>query len=353
MKFAWIRFVKIGLVLLLFSQLGLWMWWYKLPEKVRAKELTKQVYAAEEHVLKLYQLDWLPPNVKIKNSAKAISFQDTEFSVFADELLVANVLPPGWKIVYLGKYNGQYDYLIQTAAIPDGEHSYDLKFSDAAHNQISRSVHLTAGAKRPDTTGWKDIQYFIDGDSLQALVSKEYRLPEDYAPTDIVSLNDLGIRNSNSARVRRLIAVPLTEMTKAMQAAQIDYVVTSGYRSFLNQYTTYSHWIKYYHGDVAAADAISARPGYSEHQLGTTVDIITGENGYIFDNFDATKLSKWLAENAYKYGFVMSYPADKTTITGYSHEGWHYRYLGIDAATQIHKSGITLIEWLKQYNGVQ
>jgi D-alanyl-D-alanine carboxypeptidase len=353
LNFKWTKIVKALLIALLVVNLGGWLVWFRFPERVLAKEVTKQVIPTTDTVLNLYGLDWIPPKVLIKNPAKALNFIDTEFSIFSNEPVVHNTLPTGWNLVFLGKYNNQYDYLLQTNDIPDGEHDYDLKFEDAAGNSLTRKVHLIAKAKRPDTTGWKDTQYFIDGDSLTALVNKEYRLPEDYEPTDLINLTDVGVINSNASRVRSIIVASLLEMVKAMKAAGVNYVVSSGYRSFLTQYGTYNYWIDYYHGDVSKADEISARPGYSEHQLGTTMDIVTGENGYVFDGYETTKLAKWLDANAYKYGFIMSYPKDKESITGYAHEGWHYRYIGVENAAKVKQSGLTLIEWLKQYNGVK
>ena len=80
-----------------------------------------------------------------------------------------------------------------------------------------------------------------------------------------------------------------------------------------------------------------AKPGYSEHQIGLAVDI----NGATYD------LYFWLQENCYKYGFIFRYPGDKTDITGITEEVWHYRYVGVEAATEIHERGICLEEYLE------
>ena len=104
---------------------------------------------------------------------------------------------------------------------------------------------------------------------------------------------------------------------------------------------------------VKNANNYAALPGYSEHHLGTAIDILTSENGYsIAPNYFNTKVFKWMSENAYKYGFVQSYPQGKVQITGYNPEGWHWRYVGIDVATQVHEQGITFTEYLFKLHNI-
>ena len=90
------------------------------------------------------------------------------------------------------------------------------------------------------------------------------------------------------------------------------------------------------------ADTYSARAGSSEHQTGLAVDINTASSRA---NFQNTKEYKWLINNSYKYGFIERYPKGKTNITGYKYEPWHYRYVGIEAASIIHEKGITFEEY--------
>ncbi|MEG0486259.1 MAG: M15 family metallopeptidase, partial [Oscillospiraceae bacterium] len=99
---------------------------------------------------------------------------------------------------------------------------------------------------------------------------------------------------------------------------------------------------------VEAADRYSARPGYSEHQTGLTYDI--GEKGkedvWLTEAFGETPAGKWVAEHAHEYGFIMRYPKGKEEITGYMYESWHFRYVGVDIATEIYKRQGTLEEYL-------
>jgi D-alanyl-D-alanine carboxypeptidase len=96
----------------------------------------------------------------------------------------------------------------------------------------------------------------------------------------------------------------------------------------------------------------SARPGHSEHQLGVAIDFSTrsGEDPWTYRDFATeTRAGEWLSANAWKYGFIMSYPKGKTAKTCYAYEPWHYRYVGVAEAAAVHASGLTLREWLWQH----
>ena len=111
----------------------------------------------------------------------------------------------------------------------------------------------------------------------------------------------------------------------------------SGYRSYATQQSLYSNYVA--QDGQAKADTYSARPGYSEHQTGLTMDFSP-----IADSFGQSKQFTWLMANAFKFGFVLRYPADKVAITGYMSEPWHWRYVGVAAATEMHDKGITTLE---------
>lgn len=122
--------------------------------------------------------------------------------------------------------------------------------------------------------------------------------------------------------------------------------VSSGFRSYEYQKGLISNSIKSGKTDT---DISIAKAGYSEHQLGTAIDI-TGasiEYGSATGGFDKTPEELWLRDNAYLYGFIRSYPEGKENITGYKYEPWHYRYVGIDNSTKIKDSRLTITEFLK------
>ena len=128
-------------------------------------------------------------------------------------------------------------------------------------------------------------------------------------------------------------------MAEAAKKEGYNIPLVSGYRSYELQKTIYNNYIDIY--GQAATDTFSAKPGHSEHQSGLAMDV-----GKIDDNYGNTSEGKWLALNANKYGFIIRYPKGKEHITGYKYEPWHIRYLGVDIATKVYSSGLTLEEYL-------
>ena len=130
-----------------------------------------------------------------------------------------------------------------------------------------------------------------------------------------------------------------TEMQTAAAKDGLTLNICSGFRSYETQNQLY---LRYCNRDgKAAADRYSARPGHSEHQTGYAMDINMASSA-----FNNTPEAKWIAENCWKYGFILRYPEGKEDITGYMYESWHVRWLGEDLAKKVFDSGLTLEEYL-------
>ncbi|GIN90193.1 D-alanyl-D-alanine carboxypeptidase family protein [Siminovitchia terrae] len=157
------------------------------------------------------------------------------------------------------------------------------------------------------------------------IVNKKYSLPDSYAPGE-------------STAARKAFNVMKNDAKKK----GFNLTVFSGYRTYSYQNQLYQHYIA--RDGKAAADLYSARPGHSEHQTGLSFDI--GEVGNESQWFSETSATKWMANNAHKYGFIVRYPKGKEHITGYKYEPWHLRYLGKDLAANVYNSGLTLEEYL-------
>ncbi len=193
------------------------------------------------------------------------------------------------------------------------------------------------------------------GDDLLALVNKEYQLPSTYAPTDLVSIcshvTNLRCFNNANYLIRRILISDLQEMANAAIQDGIDLSIRSAYRSYATQQSTYNYWLSVNGGNIAATDKISARAGHSQHQLGTAIDFSSVEiNDGLGGTFASTQASKWLADNAWKYGFVIGYPAGYESVTGYSYESWHYRYIGKEYAQDMVNGGMILELYLRSKN---
>jgi D-alanyl-D-alanine carboxypeptidase len=182
---------------------------------------------------------------------------------------------------------------------------------------------------------------------LAIIVDRDQGLHADYEPPDLVLLSENGIRASDpSMRVRQVIIPDLEAMFDAALAQGYSLMVFSAYRSYKTQQKVYNYWVNTLGKEEA--DRSSARPGHSEHQLGTTMDItVVDLKGNVFDDFGNTSAGRWLAENAYKFGFVMSYPPDTELITGYKHEPWHFRYLGRRLAKIIKERDLIPSQYLR------
>ena len=166
-----------------------------------------------------------------------------------------------------------------------------------------------------------------------------------YIPSDLVLLTkDM---STTSICVKEEAALALKDMFAAAKKDGYTIKVSSGYRSYALQKAILAQNIK--DGNKNASIAV-AKPGHSEHQLGMAVDLTAPSisNASAVKAFGDTKEAEWLEDNAYLYGFIESYPEDKLDVTGYMHEAWHYRYLGIDAALEIHNSGETINQYLKE-----
>ena len=155
------------------------------------------------------------------------------------------------------------------------------------------------------------------------IVNRQFDLPEDYGD----GLDD----ETYSAYLAM------------REASGFDMSIVSGFRSYEKQRQTFAYWASIDGAEVA--DTYSAQPGHSEHQTGLAMDISS-----LRQTYGTTPEGIWLAQNCWKYGFLLRYPKGSEHITGYIYEPWHVRYLGKSTAKLIHDSGLTLEEFLGVYN---
>jgi D-alanyl-D-alanine carboxypeptidase len=178
----------------------------------------------------------------------------------------------------------------------------------------------------------------------RSLLDTRYRLASTYKPSDLRSTSYAGL--NGGYYVRRHVIADLKAMASAARAAGARLAVQSAFRSYATQKSTFAYWVRV-HG-YATALKESARAGHSEHQLGTTVDFRAygGSAPWNYTDWATTKAGAWLKANAWKYGFIMSYPKGKTSVTCYQYEPWHYRYVGRTRARTIRSSALTLRQFL-------
>lgn len=199
----------------------------------------------------------------------------------------------------------------------------------------------------PAPAGFDKTQYSIDDpNSIWVVVDKQRPIPgaATFVPPNLADL-PTGMPNPNGYQLRADAAAALAEMFAADKSeVGTQLVAQSGYRDYSVQVGAYAFYVN--QDGVAGADKTSARPGFSEHQTGLAMDILDTTSGCTTDFacFGNTASGKWLAANAYRFGFILRYPADKTEVTGYEYEPWHFRYVGVALATEMHADGIETLE---------
>ena len=152
------------------------------------------------------------------------------------------------------------------------------------------------------------------------------------------------LADDRNALIRKTTYSDLVALRDAARSAGRPLVIVSAYRSYAQQVLTFDYWVGI--GGYAQALRTSARPGHSEHQLGTTIDFGDGSAApWEYDDWAATPTGAWLAQHAAEFGFVMSYPKGKSAVTCYDYEPWHYRWVGRALALPVTTSGRSLREF--------
>lgn len=208
------------------------------------------------------------------------------------------------------------------------------------NSNLSYSEIVTRINSNLDYTFYEDSKEADLSKGMYTLVNKYYYLDQSYQGEDIVSAT--AEYTAGNGKLNRLAYENFVKMADAAREEGLTIKITTGYRDYYFQRTLYNNYVR--QDGVSLADTYSARPGYSEHQLGYSADLTNGDN-VEFGEFQYTKEYEWLQNNAYKYGFIMRYPEDKEYITGYMYESWHYRYVGLDIAKYIYESNITYEEY--------
>ncbi|MGF3057504.1 M15 family metallopeptidase [Microbacterium sp. YY-01] len=178
---------------------------------------------------------------------------------------------------------------------------------------------------------------------LWLVVNKRRSLePQNYAPKPLAI--PAAIREGDGDYLRADVTEALNQLSKAAQdAGHGEVVLGSGYRSHAVQVQNFQSHIDQF--GIAEAEAQSARPGHSEHQTGLAADVLACEShcSGILD-FGDTATGRWVADNGWRYGFIVRYDHGQQGITGYEPEPWHLRFVGKELARAYHEGGFTSLE---------
>jgi D-alanyl-D-alanine carboxypeptidase len=195
-----------------------------------------------------------------------------------------------------------------------------VRIASIVVSQLPESMHdgilNNMEAFKADLAGvlQEESRFFIIAD-------KSHLLSADYDPGELVALDGKGIKvNKKGMKLEKVTFEALKRMLDDSAKAGLSLMVSSAYRDYKYQVGLYNYYVSKYGKEKT--DTFSAPPGASQHQLGTVIDFNDVEN-----TFAGTKEEKWLTENAWKYGFSLSFPKGYEDVTGYDWESWHFRYV--------------------------
>ena len=215
--------------------------------------------------------------------------------------------------------------------------AYQEKNSNLKKEDIVLRIEL-----KIDLDNYDDAEEEKNPDSLLAYVNKHRYINKNYEPSDLVEMDDKYSNNYFGVNKLRSEAYEhFKQMVDDANKQGIEFVADTTYRSFNEQESIYNNYA--YEHTREETDLYAARPGYSEHELGTAIDI---SNVWYIEEGDEEY--EWIKKNAWKYGFIMRYKKGKEDITKYAAEDWHIRYVGVKDATLIYNKGLTFDEyWIK------
>ncbi len=200
-----------------------------------------------------------------------------------------------------------------------------------------------ANAQRPAPPASTDVRTTDDG-NLFVLVNKTYAVSADYMPTDMVAV-DGSLSTNQGLTVKREAYDAYLAMLQDARAEGLDFYICSAYRSYDTQKSLYDNSLAV--NGQAYTETMFAYPGKSEHHTGYAIDITSASMGWgLQQNFADYPDGAWITAHCSEYGFIIRYPEGKEDITGYVYEPWHVRYIGLEAAQEITRLGITLEEYL-------
>ena len=178
------------------------------------------------------------------------------------------------------------------------------------------------------------------------LVNRQYMVSEAYKPEELAKAKVIG----NVREMRPDAAAALEEMFAACkEETGKELISVSGYRSWAKQNRLYQRKLKSVGRNVAKAQEYVAPPGASEHHLGLAMDLGQRYKVTLNDSFGKTVTGIWVRENCWRFGFILRYDKEWEDITGYKYEPWHVRYVGKEAAKEIHEANVPFETWLAGY----
>lgn len=244
-----------------------------------------------------------------------------------------------------GTNTGESGITDGNAVSPDNDGN-DIVDTPSENGSSSTEGQTPSDSSPPNKDKGPDLAAAADAESVAVLVNKEFALPEDYKPEDLVypDVRFTFKEKIDKRMMRKEAAQALEELFAAAENDGVYLAGVSAYRSHSTQTSLFNRYVA--KDGEEKAKTYSAVPGHSEHETGLAIDV-SGSDGKCAadDCFGGTKEANWLDEHATEYGFIIRYPDGKESITGYKYEPWHLRFVGKEIAADIAERDITLEEY--------
>ncbi len=226
--------------------------------------------------------------------------------------------------------------------------SNELVGSNSNQASDDESVFSSTSDEQPDDNvdEQEEVVPSVDTQTITSIykvTNKSHLINSNYVPSDLRVAN---VSSNGTQYLRDEAATHLEQMIQDASRDGIQLYLVSGYRSYSTQVDLYNEYVRTDGKELA--DTYDAQPGASEHQLGLAVDLSDGDRSHDIDySFEGTSAYQWLLSNSYKYGYILRYPQNKQSITGIVYNPWSFRYIGVEEATKIYESGLTVEEYYK------
>ena len=265
---------------------------------------------------------------------KKIGYNDQEITVINENSDIVDLA--------LTEYNKNLVPLLSSKYYMRNRLNRYLEYAKSNENiEIDRVVSIVNANMDKDI--YTDVKTVFQNDNL-VIVNRFYKLENAAIPDDLKNISIQYAYDGHQLKEEANNAY--IKMARAARDSGITLIANVSYRSYDDQDATYNNFKSRY--GVTKADELAARPGHSEHQTGLALNISTRlKEGQ--ESFEETEAYSWLLNNAYKYGFIQRYPEGKEDITGFIFEPGHFRYVGIEVATQIYNENITFDEYYAYY----
>lgn len=310
------------------------------------KNITNKLKYKKLHIdkLKTYELDFeydnevvLKAKVKIVDTTAPAISGETNYKVYQNEPFDIKSL----NLDISDNYDTDLKSKIVMPSIDTknvGKQNITLSLTDSSNNKSLYKIVVDVQPKPVVALPGKPIDNNIVSNpyDITVLVNKSNYLPDGWSPNDLV-------KTSSGYLLRKQAADAWEQLYAKAISDNINIRIVSAYRSQAYQKSLYAN---YYASDPAGAPFYSAKARTSEHELGLAIDV--SYDYQLHNDLHLTSIGIWMNAYAHNYGYIMRYPSDKTNITNYMHEPWHYRYVGKDLATYLKSNNLTLEEYYRK-----